>query len=280
MPRPKAYVVTLTEKERLSLLDLLKKGEVKARMVTRTRLLLLSAEGATDQSIADVLKVNPQTVRNIRKRFVEEGLEAAVQERPRPGAQPKLDGKPEAYLIALACSAPPEGREHWTMHLLADRLVELEVAESISDEPVRRVVNQTNASPGRSGSGASDRARLRFSGGWTMGATAPPNPPIPSARLSAWTNDRLNCWRMVGSPCRWNQVNPNGWMMHTSATARATCSCFSNPGAAGGPSTRRSGGRTTTLPGRCSGWWTRRSPQPRAVRVVLDNRNTHTPASL
>jgi transposase len=229
-------VVTLTETERLSLLDLLKKGEVKARMVTRARILLLSAEGATDQSIAEVLKVNPQTVRNIRKRFVAEGREAAVQERPRPGAQPNLDGKQEAFLIAPACSAPPEGREHWTMHLLADRLVELEVAESISDEPVRRVVNQTNASPGRSGSGASDRARLRFSGGWTMGATAPPNPPIPSARLSAWTNDRLNCWRMVGSPCRWNQVNPNGWMMHTSATARATCSCFSNPGAAGGPS--------------------------------------------
>ena len=106
MPRPKAYVVTLTEKERLSLLDLLKKGEVNARMVPRARILLLSAAGATDQSIADVLKVNPQTVRNIRKRFVEEGLEAALQERPRPGAQPKLDSKQEAFLIALACSAP------------------------------------------------------------------------------------------------------------------------------------------------------------------------------
>ncbi|WP_160173297.1 helix-turn-helix domain-containing protein, partial [Chloroflexus sp. MS-G] len=117
--------MTLTEKERLSLLDLLKKGEVKARMVTRARILLLSAEGATDQSIAEVLKVNPQTVRNIRKRFGEEGLEAALQERPRPGAQPKLDSKQEAFLIALACSAPPEGRERWTMQLLADRLVEL-----------------------------------------------------------------------------------------------------------------------------------------------------------
>ena len=75
MPRPKASVVTLTEKERLSLLDLLKKGEVNARMVPRARTLLLSAAGATDQSRADVLKVNPQTVRNNRKRFVEEGLE-------------------------------------------------------------------------------------------------------------------------------------------------------------------------------------------------------------
>ena len=94
-------MVTLTEKEHLSLLDLLKKGEVKARMVTRARILLLSAEGATDQSRAEVLKVNPQTVRNIRKRFVEEGLEAALQERPRPGTQPNLDSKQEAFLIAL-----------------------------------------------------------------------------------------------------------------------------------------------------------------------------------
>ena len=265
MSRPKTYVVTLTDAQRAHVLAFLKKGAAKARMLTRARILLCSAEGKTDRLIADLLQVTPETVRNIRKRCATAGLEAALQERPRPGAQPNLDSTPEALRVALACSAPPEGREHWTMHLLADRLVELEVAESISDEPVRRVVNQTNASPGRSGSGASDRARLRFSGGWTMGATAPPNPPIPSARLSAWTNDRLNCWRMVGSPYRWNQVNPNGWMMHTSATARATCSCFSNPGAAGGPSTRRSGGRTTTLPGRCSGWWTRRSPQPRAA---------------
>ena len=157
MPRPKAYVVTLTEKERLSLLDLLKKGEVNARMVTRARILLLSAAGATDQSRAEVLKVNPQTVRNIRKRFVEEGLEAAVQERPRPGAQPNLDGKQEAFLIAPACSALPEGRERGTMPLLANRLVALTIVESIADATVRRVLNKTTLSPGRSSSGASHR---------------------------------------------------------------------------------------------------------------------------
>ena len=89
-----------------------------------------------------MLKVNPQTVRNIRKRFVEEGREAAVQERPRPGAQPNLDGKQEAFLIAPACSAPPEGRERWTMQLLADRMVERKIVESISDETVRRVLKK------------------------------------------------------------------------------------------------------------------------------------------
>jgi transposase len=142
MPRPKTYVVILTDEQQAHLLGFLKQGAAKARMLTRARILLLSAAGNTDRFIADVLQVTPQTVRNIRKRFAEEGLEAALQERPRPGAQPKLDGKQEAFLVALACSAPPEGREHWTMQLLADRLVELGVVESISDETVRRVLKK------------------------------------------------------------------------------------------------------------------------------------------
>lgn len=157
MPRPKVYAVELTEEQRLRLLELVRKGKAKARMLTRARILLLSAEGKTDRTIAEVLQVNPQTVRNIRKRFVEEGLEAALQEHPRPGAQPKLDGRQEAFLMALACSEPPEGREHWTMQLLADRLVELGVVESISDETVRRVLKKTISNPGREGSGAWDR---------------------------------------------------------------------------------------------------------------------------
>lgn len=157
MPRPKVYAVELTEEQRSRLLELVRKGEAKARMLTRARILLLSAEGKTDRAIAEVLQVNPQTVRNIRKRFVEEGLAAALQERPRPGAQPKLDGRQEAFLMALACSEPPEGREHWTMQLLADRLVELGVVGSISDETVRRVLKKTTSSPGRESSGAWDR---------------------------------------------------------------------------------------------------------------------------
>lgn len=155
MPRPKKYVVKLTEEQRSYLQGLLKKGEAKARMLTRARILLLSAEGKTDRLIADVLGVNPQTVRNIRKRFAEEGLEAALRERPRPGAQPKLDAEGEAVLIAPACSDPPEGRACWTMQLLADRLVELGVVESISDETVRRVLKKTSSSLGRRSSGVS-----------------------------------------------------------------------------------------------------------------------------
>ncbi len=117
--------------------------ESKARTLTRARILLLSAEGKTDEFIVDALKVAPQTVRNIRKRFAEEGLSAALSEQPRPGARRKLDGKQEAFLVALVCSTPPQGREHWTMRLLADKLVELGVVESISDETVRRVLKKT-----------------------------------------------------------------------------------------------------------------------------------------
>lgn len=153
MPRPKKYVVKLTEEERSYLLDMLKKGVDRARKLTRARILLLSAQGKTDRFIATVLEVSTQTVRNIRKRFAEEGLEAALNDRPRPGAQAKLDAKGEAFLIALACSDPPQGRECWTMQLLADRLVELGIVDSISDETVRRVLKKKGSNRGRRSNG-------------------------------------------------------------------------------------------------------------------------------
>lgn len=153
----KKYVVQLTEEERARLLNLIRKGEAKVRQITRAHALLLCDEGKTDQQIADVLKISPQSVRNWRKRFTEEGLEAALHDRPRPGAAPKLDATGEATLIALACSEAPQGREHWTMQLLADRLVELGVVEEISDETVRRTLKKTRSSRGRRNTGASPR---------------------------------------------------------------------------------------------------------------------------
>ncbi|WP_243664398.1 helix-turn-helix domain-containing protein, partial [Rhodothermus marinus] len=128
----------LSQQQRNYLLRLVRKGQNKARKLTRAR-VLLSDEDKSDAFIAEALQINPQTVRNQRKRFAQEGLQAALCERPRPGAQPKLDAHGEAVLIALACSDPPAGREYWTMQLLAERLVELGVVPSISDETVRRV---------------------------------------------------------------------------------------------------------------------------------------------
>jgi len=139
----KRYIVDLTAAERAALLALLTKGVASVRRLTRARILLLADEGATDREIAAALHVHPATVERTRRRFVEGGPEAALSERLRPGGRPKLGGRQEAHLVALACSAPPEGRTRWTMQLLADRLVALELVEAISDETVRRVLKKT-----------------------------------------------------------------------------------------------------------------------------------------
>jgi transposase len=139
----KRYIVDLTADERAGLLALLNKGVAPARKLTRARILLLADEGGTDREIAAALHVHPATVERTRRRFVEGGVERALSERPRPGGRPKLDGKQEAHLIALACSRAPEGRAQWTMQLLADRLVELRVVDAISDEAVRRTLKKT-----------------------------------------------------------------------------------------------------------------------------------------
>ncbi len=88
------------------------------------------------------------TVERIRKRFVEGGLEWALTERPRPGGTPKLQGKAEAFLIATACSAPPRGRQRWTLQLLAERVVEVGLVDTISDETIRRTLKKTTLNPG------------------------------------------------------------------------------------------------------------------------------------
>lgn len=144
----KRYVVELTEEERGQLQALGKKGKVTARKLRRAQLLLLAAEGYTDGEIAAALHVGVSTVERIRKRFVEGGLEWALTERPRPGGRAKLRGKDEAFLIATACSAPPPGRQRWTMQLLAERVVEVGLVDAISDETIRRTLKKTTSSPG------------------------------------------------------------------------------------------------------------------------------------
>lgn len=138
----KIYVVSLTDDERATLLDLTKKGTASARKITRAHILLQAADGASDQTIADALHVGHATVERVRKRFVEGNLERALSDLPRPGAKRKLDGKQEALLIATACSTPPAPRARWTMQLLANKLVELKVVETISDETVRRTLKR------------------------------------------------------------------------------------------------------------------------------------------
>ena len=144
----KVYVVDLTPDEREELVGLLRGGQARVRKTNRARILLLADKGRTDEEIAEALLTSVSTVERTRKRFVEEGLERALNESPRPGGRRKLMGKQEAYVVALACSDPPEGKQRWSMRMLADKLVELEVVEEISDETVRRTLKRGTLSPG------------------------------------------------------------------------------------------------------------------------------------
>lgn len=143
----KKYPIDLTDDECAALQAVVRRGKTSARKVTRARILLHASRGATDSEIVTALGVGQATVERTRRRFVGEGLEA-LNERPRPGARRRLSAKAEARLVAEACSAAPEGREHWTVRLLAGRVVELGLAASCSHETVRRVLKKSASSRG------------------------------------------------------------------------------------------------------------------------------------
>lgn len=144
----KKYVVRLSDRERTHLRSLIRRGQESARILARARVLLLADEGCTDDQIAASVHVGTTTIERLRRRFMADGLEQTLRDRPRPGGKSKLDGKQEALLVALTCSEPPDDRPHWTMQLLADRLVASGVVDTISDETVRRVLKKTTSSPG------------------------------------------------------------------------------------------------------------------------------------
>ncbi len=144
----KRYRVTLTDEERERLHGLTRKGTASVRMVRRAQTLLLAAEGRIDEDIASALQIGVATVERTRRRCVEEGLEESLRERPRPGARPKLSPKQQAFVVALACTKPPEGRERWTMQLLADRVVELRIVPDITDEAIRLLLKKPGSSRG------------------------------------------------------------------------------------------------------------------------------------
>ena len=147
----KRYRVFLNGKKRSTLKKLVSTGTAKARRLTRARILLLADEsprgisrgmGKTDKEIIEALGVSARTVAATRQRFVEEGLEGALNEKPRSGRPPKFTGRDEANLTVIACSDPPESCSRWSVRLLADKLVELDMVESISRETVRLMLKK------------------------------------------------------------------------------------------------------------------------------------------
>ncbi len=150
----KKYLVKLTAEERRDLQDLVRKGKAAAYRRTHAQILLFTDEGEggpklQDREVAERAGVHHRTVSRLRQRFVEQGLEAALERQPRARERSRvLDGAGEAQLIATLCSAPPEGQARWTLQLAGDRLVELGVVESISHESVRQVLKKTFSSRG------------------------------------------------------------------------------------------------------------------------------------
>ena len=151
---PKKYIVELEAEERAYLQSIINKGKSAARKIQHAQILLKADSGVhgpgwTDQQIADAFCVGVRTVERIRHRLVENGLEDALTRRlDKYGSRRKLDGEGEAHLIALACSEPPPGRDRWTIRLLADKLVELSIVESIGREAVRTTLKKIRSSPG------------------------------------------------------------------------------------------------------------------------------------
>ena len=148
----KKYHVELTVAERATLEQMLRRGTHSARRLTRARILLKAADGLRDDEMAEAVETSLPTIERTRKRFTEVNL-GALDEKPRPGTKPVLNERGEARLIAEACSNAPGGREHWTLQWLAERAVELKLADSLSADTVHRILKKTNSSRGSNSNG-------------------------------------------------------------------------------------------------------------------------------
>ena len=143
------YRVTLSASERVQLVSMVLGGKGAFRRLKRAQILLAADSGSTDEDIAQNVAVGTSTVYRTKQRFVEEGLERALSELPRPGAERKLGVSDESLLVAVACSKPPEGRSRWTLQLLADEMVRLTVHDSVSDETIGEERVPVRAEPGK-----------------------------------------------------------------------------------------------------------------------------------
>lgn len=139
----KKYLVKLTSEQILRLEAIVKKGKAGARVIRRAHILLLANQGKSDEAIASIAKCCPATAQNIRQKLTEEGFDKTLQDKPRSGRPEKLQGKARAHLIALACSNPPEGRSLWTLRLLANNCVSLDLVKEISHETIRKILKKT-----------------------------------------------------------------------------------------------------------------------------------------
>ena len=171
------YIIKLENEDRDKLISLIRTGKHAASKILHARILLECDEGSltdpisvkTNTDISKSLGITERTVSRLRKRFIEEGLEAALLRKKHSRTRPrKMTGKQEAHLVALCCSSPPEGRSRWTLKLLSSRLVQLEIMDSISPATVGRVLKKMNLNHGRNGNGVSQKLTPNLFGKWKM----------------------------------------------------------------------------------------------------------------
>lgn len=189
----KKYIVTLSDVEQGELNKLTHKGRVAARRLMRAHILRMAHDKCTDEEIAQTLKTSIATIERVREYFVMAGLDFALREEPRSGAPRMLNGKQEAFLIALACTTPPSGHARWTLQLLTAKFIESKVTESpVSDETVRRTLKKTISNLGSKKSGAFQRSVQNLSGIWRTSSTSTPSRIIRAFRWSASMNVLAN----------------------------------------------------------------------------------------
>jgi transposase len=220
----KKYIVTLSDDEQGALKQLTHKGRVAARRLTRAHILQMAHDRHSDEQIADALKTSVATIERVRERFVVGGLDFALREEPRSGSPRKLNGKQEAFLIALACTTPPTGHTCWTMQLLAEKFIESQVPETdVSDETVRRILKKTISSLGYAVSGASQPSAQNLSGAWKMFSTSTPSRIIRAFQWFASMNVLINSLRKRASHFPASQVRRCAMITNISARALAIC---------------------------------------------------------
>jgi transposase len=156
---PKKHKITLRSDQRKKLLGIVKTGQRHAREILYAHILLKGAQGWSDAHIAQAFDVSTDTVQRTRQRFVQAGLKAALQEKPRLGAPRKLTSEQETCLIALACSQPPAGRQRWTVRLLAEEAVKRQLVPGVAAETLRQLLKKMPSSPGTSKAGVAVRSR-------------------------------------------------------------------------------------------------------------------------
>jgi len=231
---PQQPAVTLTDEDSRTLETFVHRGKANARTLTRARILLKSAEGWSTAALAEAFDVCEATVTNVRRRFAQGGLEAVLHDKVQQHRRSALSGLQTAHLIAVACSPAPNGHDHWTVRLLAQKAVELGFVTNISPNTIHELLKKTNSSRGSTNTGVCRQSEASLSPPWKTCWTCMKRSMTRAIPRSAWMRSRWCCMRMSSLLSLLSQVIPSGQITSMNAEGRATCLCWWSRWLAGG----------------------------------------------